>query len=392
MIDRIIILRSAVLGDFIISSPAINFIREKHSDAKIYLFTIQSVHEKDRKAVKVYETKKTLPWLDFLEKKVVDEIIPMESVDLSYIFRVLRPKVKRIRPTKCYILTDPLVNWKGNIAKLLFIKFLGADCPVYGWKDYIKNKNEKFAAREEKRCVNHTLSCLESVFEDKTIIDKEIVVKFPIVVSEQGKNEAENIWNKYDFYNKRVYIISAGGIKPHKVWPVEKYIEVCRFILSDKNAEIILTGTNKDLGIGQRIEAVCKSAKVHNMIGKTSLMVLAGLLQKAYMLIGNDGGTMHIGDAVGCTVVAVMPGLELPRTVEPWHNMNNSLRIGVKCTPCYDFDDCPNKTYICMRDIEVERVIDAITKAKKKQMPYNAVRVSINREGKLPLLRIVDGL
>ena len=81
--EKIIILRSAVLGDFIISSPALNFIREKNPEAKIYLFTIQSAHEKDRNAVKVYENKKSLPWLELLDKDIMDEIIPMDSLDLN---------------------------------------------------------------------------------------------------------------------------------------------------------------------------------------------------------------------------------------------------------------------------------------------------------------------
>lgn len=388
--DKIIILRSAVLGDFIISLPAMNLIREKHPNAKIYLFTIQSAHKKDRNAIKVYETKKALPWIDFLDTDVIDEIVLMESMEISYLLKVLRPKIKSIQPTKCYILTDPLVKARGNIAKFILLKALGVHCPVYGWRDYIKNDIDKKMATGDKRCINHTLSCLESVFEDKSIKDSKIVVEFPIIISDEGRKEADEIWVRYNFQHKKVYIISPGGIKPHKVWPVENYIKVINELLNDNDIEVILTGTNKDLKIGERIEDACDSRRVHNFIGKTNLMLLAGLLQKAYMLIGNDGGTMHIGDALGCSVVAIMPGLELPMTVEPWHNMKNALRTNVPCAPCYNFDDCPNKTYSCMTNIEITKVLEMIATADKKRMSHNSVNVSINRDGRIPILKILD--
>lgn len=386
--ERIVILRSAVLGDFIISSPAMNLIREKHPEAKIYLFTIQSAHKKDRNAVKVYENKKSLPWLEFLDEKIVDEIIPMDSMDLSYILKTLRPKVKSINPTKCYILTDPLVTWKSNFSKYILLKVLGSKCPIYGWHDYVKNNSEKRIANENIRCINHTLSCLESVLEDKSITDSEVVVKFPIVISPEGQTEAETIWDNYRLKDKRVYVISPGGIKPHKVWPVEKYIAVIKKLLEKDDIAIILTGTNKDIDIGNKIEESCKTDGLINLIGSTNLMTLAALIQKANMLIGNDGGTMHIGDAVGSTVIAIMPGLELPHTVEPWHNMKNSLRSEVACAPCYDFDECPEKSFCCMKNISVESVLSAIDTAEKNKRSYNSIAVYVEREKKVPVLKI----
>lgn len=388
--EKIIILRSAVLGDFIISSPALNFIREKNPEAKIYLFTIQSAHEKDRNAVKVYENKKSLPWLELLDKNIMDEIIPMDSLDLNYVVRVLRPKVKEINPTKCYILTDPLVKWKGNFAKYLLLKILGAHCPIYGWRDFVKSIKEKSEADESFRCVNHTLSCLESVLEDKSITDDEVIVRFPILVPDEGRKKADQIWNQLHLDEKRVYVISPGGIKSHKIWPCENYLKVIKYLISDSRNYILLTGTKKDEKIGQDIEKKCRTNQLSNLIGKTDLMELAGILQKAYMLIGNDGGTMHIGDAVGCTVVAIMPGLELPRTVEPWHNMKNSLRTNVACSPCYDFDNCPNKSFECINSIKVESVISIIESAVNNKRGHNSVRVSINRKGRVPVLRILE--
>lgn len=388
--ERIIILRSAVLGDFIISSPALNFIREKYPSAKIFLLTIQSAHKKDRQAVKVYETKKNQPWLDFLDKKIVDEIIPLQEISLSYILCTLRNKIQNIKPTKCYILTDPLVKFKGNFLKFLLIKFLCIKCPVYGWKDFVWNKTEKKKASEKERCINHTLSCFESVLEDHSISDEDIVVKFPIVIPEEGKKQAEKIWKNFNLESKNVYVISPGGLKQHKIWPFEKYIQIIQFLLKNKDVDIIITGTSKDINIAKKIINVVKDDRVHNLVAQTDLPCLAAILSKSEMLIGNDGGTMHIGDAVGCSVVAIMPGIELPKTVEPWHNIKNALRKHCACSPCYDFDECPMGTYECMKQIEVDEVISAIKNAKLKKFVFNNVRIHVDRSKSKINLRIIE--
>lgn len=387
-VDRIVILRSAVLGDFIISSPAINYIREKHPYAKICLLTIQSAHKKDRNAVKVYETNKTQPWLDFLDTNVVDEIIPMQSISFSYLYREIRPLINRINPTKCYVLTDPLVKYKGNIAKMLLMKFLGARCPVYGWKDFVFFEKERCDVDANCRCINHTLSCFESVLEDPSINDTEIVVKFPIKVSPEGKEKAKKTWDELSLGSKKVIVVSPGGIKSHKIWPINNYIEVIKYLLKEEHTEILLTGTKKDENVAQTIVDSIDCDRIHNLVAKTSLQHLAGILSKADLLIGNDGGTMHIGDAVGATVVAIMPGLELHNSVEPWHNMKNSLRFNVECAPCYNFDYCTNTTYQCMNGITVESVIGAIEKSSLNKRDYNRVKIYVERNGKRINLKI----
>lgn len=386
--DRILILRSAVLGDFIFSSPAINLIREMHIDAEIYLITIQSAHKKDRNAVKVYETKRIQPWLELLDKRVVNRIIPLESLDFGYLLKEISPQIKRINPTKCYVLTDPLVMMKGNLAKYIMLKLLGVKCSIYGWRDFVKNNEERLSADCSKRCINHVLSCLESVLEDKTITCHELTVKFPIVTLEEGDKKACSLWNELNLNDKTVIVISPGGIKEHKIWPEINYIKVIVCLLENENNEIILTGTKKDIDIGRHITEHIMNCRIHNMIAKTDLPFLASILKKASVLLGCDGGTMHLGDAVGCPVVAIMPGLEFPGGAEPWHNVDNAVRIRESCDPCYNYDFCPQGTNNCVRNIDPETVLEKINKVNDRKKALNTIRVQINRQGKLPVLHI----
>lgn len=387
--DSILILRSSVLGDFIISTPAIYLIRRLNPNAQISLLSIQSAHKKNKKIAKIYEGKTEQPWLGLLRDGIVDKFILMESVNLCYLFRKLRPEIKRIKPDKCYILTDPLVSFKGNLTKLMMLRFIGVKCKIFGWKDYIISNKEK-KKKYKNRCINHTLSCFESVFEDNSITIDDYTVEFPIETSEAGMNFAERYWTENRLAGKKVIVISPGGLKNHKIWPVENYIRVINHLLNNDEVDIILTGTKKDLEIGELITNRINTDRIHNLINKTDLFSLAAILKKAYLLIGNDGGTMHLGDAVGCTVVAIMPGLELPGSVEPWHNINNAVRASTDCCPCYSFSSCPYATNKCMKLVSVESVIDRCDNAFSDRKAYNKINISIIRNGKIPQIIVKE--
>jgi ADP-heptose:LPS heptosyltransferase len=115
--------------------------------------------------------------------------------------------------------------------------------------------------------------------------------------------------------------------------------------------------------------ASCIGRSVINLAGKTNLHESAALLKKSNLLVGNDGGAMHLGDAVGCKVLSLVPGIEYPQSVEPWFNRKNAIRLSVPCAPCYSFTCCPLGHNKCMKDIKVDIVFD-----KSKEILMNLKR------------------
>jgi heptosyltransferase-2 len=66
---------------------------------------------------------------------------------------------------------------------------------------------------------------------------------------------------------------------------------------------------------------------------------------------------MHLGDAMGCKVVSIVPGIEYPDSIEPWHNKSLAVRHAVECSPCYNFNTCPKGHKRCMTELPVGRVL-----------------------------------
>jgi ADP-heptose:LPS heptosyltransferase len=68
--------------------------------------------------------------------------------------------------------------------------------------------------------------------------------------------------------------------------------------------------------------------------------VLASLIDGAALLVGSHSGSMHLADAVGCPMVILFSGTDLPSQWRPRSAPARLLRRSTACTPCGSFR-CP---------------------------------------------------
>ena len=98
-----------------------------------------------------------------------------------------------------------------------------------------------------------------------------------------------------------------------------------------------------------------------NLIGKTDVPTLAGVLTAARMLVANDSGALHLAAAVGTPVTAIFgptdERITAPRPAHPSRSAAVVLTHPVWCRPC-GLRECP-LDHACMRGIEVTAAVDA---------------------------------
>jgi ADP-heptose:LPS heptosyltransferase len=94
------------------------------------------------------------------------------------------------------------------------------------------------------------------------------------------------------------------------------------------------------------------------LVGKTSLMEAAAVLEICDLLVTNDSGLMHLASAVGCKIVALFGPGDYNR-IRPYAPQGSwrVVRKIVECAPCYK-KFC--KDHRCMRLITVEDVFRAV--------------------------------
>jgi len=150
---------------------------------------------------------------------------------------------------------------------------------------------------------------------------------------------------------------------PAKRWPAERFAEVARAVSSQvKDCQWLVFGTQAEEGLCDEV-ARHVGGKVANLAGKTSLRELMALLKLCRVLLTNDSGPMHVAAALGTPVVvpfgstsAELTGPGLPG--DPRHRL---LSVAPPCSPCFR-RECPIDLR-CMSGIRPEMVADAVLQA-----------------------------
>lgn len=102
--------------------------------------------------------------------------------------------------------------------------------------------------------------------------------------------------------------------------------------LVGKETRIVLLGDKNAVHKADRIKKSTPS--VINLVGETTLMQAAAILERAKLLVSNDGGLVWIAQAVG-TPVVVIYGPTDPARTGPVGPKDKIIRKELPCSPCY---------------------------------------------------------
>ena len=105
----------------------------------------------------------------------------------------------------------------------------------------------------------------------------------------------------------KYYVLFPGAGKTEKIWPKEKFRELAERIFHATGWVGVVCGGPEEEHIG---EFLSKNGKIplRNLVGRTSLEELVGVIAKACLLIGNDTSAIHIAAAVSTPSVCILGG------------------------------------------------------------------------------------
>ncbi len=156
-------------------------------------------------------------------------------------------------------------------------------------------------------------------------------------------------------------VITFRAVAESRRWGVANYTRLAKWIVSDLNLTVLLTGQKEDALQGNSIAESAGQAKVINLAGKTGIRELASILSNAAVFVGNDSGAAHLAAAVG-TPIVVLSGADDPRETSPLAARKKILYLSqLSCISCVK-NKCLQKgsKYMkCMKDITLEMVSNA---------------------------------
>jgi heptosyltransferase-2 len=172
----------------------------------------------------------------------------------------------------------------------------------------------------------------------------------------------DSVVSGFDIGTMRGFIaVAPGTVWNTKRWPKERFAEICRQLVFERYA-VILLGGREDVALCEEIITVASAERIFTAAGKLSLLQSAELIRRSRLIIANDSAPVHIATAVGTPVEAIF-GATVPEFGFAPRGPHDAIveTKGLSCRPCsiHGGKECPIGTFDCMMSISPERVLKA---------------------------------
>jgi heptosyltransferase II len=161
---------------------------------------------------------------------------------------------------------------------------------------------------------------------------------------------------------ERLVGFAPGAAYGHaKRWPPDRVARLIVHLASTYGVVPVLVGAGDDRFTGREIESTLPTGtRLVNLIGKTTLRTLAGVIARCAAFVSNDSGAMHVAAALGVPLTAIFGPTDERVTAPRSQGPADVILRQVFCRPCM-LRECPID-HRCMKRIEVEEVAQAVGK------------------------------
>lgn len=357
-INKILIIRLSSIGDIILTTGVINFIKDLYPKAELYYLTVEnfaSIVENNNKIKSVIYYKKNLNFtqqqkykknlLDNLQINKFDLIIDLHNNFRSKIFR--------------YGIFHNLVQIKKNrLRKILLVNFK----PLFNLI-YKKNQMSKYHTFD-----NYIKPIIK--YAGQLNNESKIIQKYKHTEIQNNLSENFGLNNKLEFVKNSI-IIAPGAKHFTKRLPAQKYVELSLKLLAKyEKLNIIFLGGKEEIEIGKSIidkiinsEANNQnndfSSRIFNFIGELSLLESMSLISESKGILCNDSGIMHLASATKTPIIATFGSTTQELGFTPLSGNFQIIEKDIECRPCshIGLDKCHKGHFKCMNDIQTDEII-----------------------------------
>ncbi|HUR46699.1 MAG TPA: lipopolysaccharide heptosyltransferase II [Candidatus Saccharimonadales bacterium] len=365
--EKIVVRGVNWLGDAVMTTPALQRLREAHPGASITILTPEKLkdlwlnHPDVDQVLAIEPGQGLISVANMLRRQnfslgLAFPNSPRSALEL-YLGRVRR-RVGYARPWRNWCLTDPIAapadsaGMRKRTLKEIQALITAPSAPG----------SNRFSF--EAHHIHNYLRIVEAVGGRPEVASPRIHVTDTEVQTLKEK------WYAYFSKGTRLWFGLNPGAEygPAKRWPAERYAEAAVALCGKTRCSWMVFGGAGDSALGSKIAQEIESrlesqridAGVWDFSGQTTLRQLCILLKICSVVLTNDSGPMHLAAALGKPVVVPfgstspeLTGPGLPGS--PGHAL---LRSNAPCAPCF-LRECPID-FRCMGEHTVEQVVAAV--------------------------------
>jgi len=154
-------------------------------------------------------------------------------------------------------------------------------------------------------------------------------------------------------------VMAPGARSSFKLWPKEKYADLCRLICEqDSQQLIIVAGVESEKKLTSYIVSSV-SGKIFDCAGLFSMHEFLALLDSVKVLVGNDSGAMHMAHYQDNMVITLFGPTDSGPVGRDTDRSAIIKRTDLPCVPCRGFSCDIGR--VCLEDLEAERVFHCLS-------------------------------
>jgi len=362
--QRILILRPDNIGDCVLFSGALKYIRKHWPEARINLAVkphIVNLFELCPHIDRVFSLYRFFPWLfirqyfyrgTWLMERLLrkENILPLWYPEYDVV----------IYPVDSH--TEEMLEVVRLIPAKEKLGFCGCRLNLRRMEDPANAPEKVFSFCYDDGRENewkHELPRLERFLKACGIEAGDVTPEFWL--PEQDEKYAAELLPEKDFLG-----IFPGADKKEKIWPCDKWHD----LLNEQNLyrHVVIFGSKSDFVLARQIAGGVKGDHLYliDLTGRTTLRQLVACIKRCGALVSADSAGLHIATASDVPSVGLMGGYHYGRFY-PWGDpaIHRVAKVDMDCYHC-NFD-CRYGDYRCVRDIPVEMVLGELKKAMSNE-------------------------
>ena len=189
--------------------------------------------------------------------------------------------------------------------------------------------------------------------------------------------------------------LGPGAAHRQRRWPVERFVELGRWLISQHDAQLVIVGGPDDSDVAHALQSGLGDTHTVNAAGRTTLRQTAALLARCDVYIGNDSGPMHIAAGAQTDVIELScypigsadDHARSPKRFGPWGVSSRVLQPQAATAPCQEI--CLADEAHCILGIGVEQVCQAVDALVAQRDPASTPQSHAPTQIEYPTISIV---
>lgn len=341
-VRRLLVIRLDLLGDVVLSLPAVRALRAAYPDAEITMLVRPT-------AAAIAQH---CPAIDHVLTFDPDRLRPSGTPFSPAAWRALVEALRVVRRSQFDLALGLFGAWASLFALASAaprrIGYRGEGFP-FAYTRAVAGRRYRPARHEVRYCLRLARAAGGIVRPGRDI-----------AATPDDRAAADQLLRSAGWDGRPLVVVNPGSAAGDaKRWTPEGWRELVAW-LQARGAAVALIGAPADRPLADAIAAGVAPAPLA-LAGRTTIADLIGILDRATLVVSGDSGPLHLAAALGVPVVAIH-GPSDPRISGPWSRRSVVVRLNLPCSPCYDATypaECPLGHHRCMRDLASARVAGA---------------------------------